>query len=115
MAPQITAEWPEGSDLVEYLTLQGQSGTADEDLAYLCANAVASFVAARTVYKDTSATIPTDLRLSMLMLGAKLYGRRNSPDGVQGANDFGPIRVSRTDPDVEYLLGSWLEIQIVIA
>jgi hypothetical protein len=36
--------------------------------------------------------------------------RRASPEGVTGMGDFGPVRVSVMDPDVEMLLSTelWL-------
>lgn len=44
------------------------------------------------------------LVLGATMLVARLYKRRNSPDGVAAFNDAGPLYVSRNDPDVAMLL-----------
>lgn len=39
-----------------------------------------------------------------VMLAARLYRRRNSPDGVQTNGQEGTVYVMRTDPDVAMLL-----------
>src|SRR5882757_9229285 len=39
-----------------------------------------------------------------IMLGARLFARRNSPTGVAAFSDAGPAYVARWDPDVERLL-----------
>jgi hypothetical protein len=36
--------------------------------------------------------------------GARLVKRRASPEGVAGMGDFGPVRVSVLDPDIENML-----------
>ena len=48
-----------------------------------------------------------DFDLATLMLTARLYGRRQSPGGVAGVNDFGVVRVSRVDPDIASLLAAY--------
>lgn len=45
-----------------------------------------------------------DVALAGTMLAARLYRRRNSPDGVQGMTDGAVAYVARTDPDVARLL-----------
>lgn len=42
--------------------------------------------------------------LGATMLAARLWRRRNTPDGVAGFSDAGPAYVSRYDPDVALLL-----------
>lgn len=44
------------------------------------------------------------VRLGCAMLGARLYRRRNSPNGVEGITDQGTSYVARHDPDVSRLL-----------
>lgn len=39
-----------------------------------------------------------------ILLAARLFRRRNSPDGVAAFGDSGPAYVARTDPDVALLL-----------
>lgn len=38
------------------------------------------------------------------MLGARLFGRRNSPNGIEGFGVDGALYVRRNDPDVALLL-----------
>lgn len=48
--------------------------------------------------------VPEDVKEATLLLAAKLYHRRNSPQGVAGFNEFGSVRISSADPDVRFLL-----------
>jgi len=48
--------------------------------------------------------VPDPVKQSALMLSSRLYGRKASPMGVIGVGDFGPVRISRSDPDVAFLL-----------
>lgn len=38
------------------------------------------------------------------MLAARLYRRRNTPDGVAAVGDLGPVYIQRNDPDVAMAL-----------
>ncbi len=44
-----------------------------------------------------------------VMLSARVFRRRNTPDGVAALADQGPVYVQRNDPDVAMLLqlGAW--------
>lgn len=53
---------------------------------------------------DWTAPDLADLVLGSVMLAARLFMRRNSPDGVAAFGDAGPAYVSRNDPDVALLL-----------
>lgn len=57
---------------------------------------------------DTS-TYPEPLVTQVCMLGAKLYARRTSPEGVRGFGDFA-IRVLPQDVEDETLVERWLAI-----
>jgi len=48
--------------------------------------------------------VPDSIKPAALMLSARLFGRRASPMGVIGVGDFGPVRISRSDPDIAHLL-----------
>lgn len=77
--------------------------TADDGLVAQCASAANAVV-------DRYATPPTDdqgrgdQELAATMLAARLYRRRNSPEGVQAMTDAGAWYVARTDPDIARLL-----------
>lgn len=50
-------------------------------------------------------TVPDDVKHAALIQAARLYKRRESPEGVLGGNDFGIVRVgAHVDPDVAALL-----------
>lgn len=49
-------------------------------------------------------TIPAQVELATRMLAARLYRRKDSPQGVIASADWGAVRVSRTDPDIHALL-----------
>lgn len=48
--------------------------------------------------------IPDAVVQACLIEAARQFRRKDSPDGVANAGDFGPIRVGKVDPDVEALL-----------
>lgn len=48
--------------------------------------------------------IPDPIEQATLMMASRLYGRKASPMGVIGVGDFGPVRISRSDPDVAHML-----------
>jgi hypothetical protein len=51
--------------------------------------------------------VPDGVKQATLLVAHKLYRRKSSPTGVEGVSDFGPVRVSRTDPDVSALLSDF--------
>lgn len=54
-------------------------------------------------------TTPASVTQSGLLLGSRLYARRNSPEGVIGSQDWGGgLRVARTDADVQALLSAYM-------
>lgn len=52
-----------------------------------------------------SAVWPDDRHRGAVMLAAKLHRRRNTPDGTLANDDYGPIYVAKSDPDISMLLG----------
>lgn len=59
--------------------------------------------------------VPDDVKLAALIKGARLFKRRQSPEGVLGGfADFGAVRVSnREDPDVMSLLNDYRRSEVV--
>lgn len=49
--------------------------------------------------------VPAEVVEATLILAGRLYKRKDSPEGVLGASEWGTVRVSRTDPDVADMLG----------
>lgn len=59
---------------------------------------------------------PADLWRGAVMLAARLYKRRATPDAIAAADgDFGPMYVARADPDISMLLrlGKWAEPWVI--
>jgi hypothetical protein len=50
-----------------------------------------------------------EVQEAILMLAARLYKRRQSPEGVAGWGDLGVIRVMAKDPDIKALLEHHLD------
>ncbi len=51
---------------------------------------------------------PSEIELATRLLAARLYRRKDSPQGVIATPEFGGIRVSRFDPDVRALLSPFM-------
>jgi hypothetical protein len=49
-------------------------------------------------------TTPTEVEMATRLLAARLYKRKDSPQGVIASADWGAVRVSKTDPDVYALI-----------
>jgi hypothetical protein len=48
--------------------------------------------------------VPDQIREAALLKAAALYRRREAPFGIAGFTEFGPVRITRADPDVADLL-----------
>lgn len=57
------------------------------------------------LFLDDAVPTTEDVKLGALMLAARLYARRSTPQGIATFGDFGPGAIMRLDPDVERLLG----------
>jgi hypothetical protein len=53
-------------------------------------------------------TVPANVSEATWLLANRRFMRRDSPEGVAGWSDQGPIRVSRFDSDIEDLLGPYV-------
>lgn len=52
--------------------------------------------------------VPAAVQKATLLIAARLYARRLSPEGIIGSQDWGGIRVARIDPDVLGLLSPYM-------
>lgn len=50
--------------------------------------------------------VPDVVAQACLIQAARLYKRKDSPEGVAGSAEWGVVRVSRVDPDVQALLAN---------
>jgi hypothetical protein len=53
-------------------------------------------------------TVPDEIKQATILLANRLYLRKDSPQGITGSADWGVIRVSRWDPDVEALVSPFV-------
>ena len=53
---------------------------------------------------------PPEVVYAALLQASRLVKRRASPEGVAGMGDFGPVRISVMDPDIEAMLSPWLRL-----
>lgn len=49
-------------------------------------------------------SVPDEVVQATLIQAARLFRRKDSPEGVTASSEWGPIRVNRLDPDVQALL-----------
>lgn len=52
--------------------------------------------------------VPDGVAEATRILAARLFKRKDSPEGVLGSSEWGVIRLSRTDPDVYELIKSYI-------
>lgn len=52
--------------------------------------------------------IPPQVVQATLILAARLYRRKDTPEGVLGSAEWGTVRLSRTDPDVAELVSRYV-------
>jgi hypothetical protein len=53
---------------------------------------------------------PSEIHTAALIQAARIFKRRGSPEGVANFGDFGPVIVSRLDPDIEADLSPFLKV-----
>lgn len=52
--------------------------------------------------------VPDDITAAALIQAARLYKRKDSPEGITGSAEWGVIRLSRRDPDVWNLIEQYV-------
>jgi hypothetical protein len=100
------ATWP---DISEALAALGTINPGDQLEVERCLEAAIAYLTYRcTIALDTedppAPIVPADIRRACVMLTGRLFSRRNSPEGAAGFGDFGVVRVTRIDPDIEAML-----------
>ncbi len=53
---------------------------------------------------------PDALVMAVVLRTARLLARRDSPTGILGVGEFGPVRLARIDQDVESLEAPWRKL-----
>jgi len=89
------------ADLDALRALIGSTTTTDDRVLSSCLEAAGAWVYDRVLATDVR---HADVAQAVLLLAARLYKRRQSPEGVTGWDDMGAVRVVARDPDIERLI-----------
>ena len=98
-------------DVVRWLGLRTISSSEAEVLTDIVETANAAIDARLmpvAVAPPVDPVIEAEVDQGKLLYAARLWKRRNSPEGVAGFGEFGVVRVAQLDPDVERLIGRYL-------
>lgn len=99
------AAWPDIDDAEAYI---GEVKADQLPVLTECLAAATYYIDWRCtieVDEDTEEPIvPDSVREATLMLTSRLFRRRLSPEGVSDFGEFGAVRVTRVDPDIERLI-----------
>lgn len=79
----------------------GAKSTTDDKILAVCLEAAGAWIYDRV---RPSAVRTPEVVNAVLLLAARLYKRRLSPEGVAGWEDMGAVRVVARDPDIERLI-----------
>jgi hypothetical protein len=52
--------------------------------------------------------VPDEIGQATLLFASKLFKRKDSPEGVLASSDWGAVRVTRRDPDVQNLIDPYV-------
>lgn len=74
------------------------------DMIYADSSFISSIDTIRITARWGWPSLPAEVELATRMLAARLYRRKDSPQGVIASADWGSMRVSRVDPDVQALI-----------
>ena len=64
----------------------------------------------RRIIDSLALAWPAEVHSAALIQAARIVKRRGSPEGVASFGDFGPVIVSRLDPDIEAALSPFLKV-----
>lgn len=54
-------------------------------------------------------TVPESIKTATMLKAARLFRRKDSPEGIRGFSDFGVVRVTRYDPDYDGLINDYVK------
>ena len=103
-----TTTWPTGASLVTWIGgvghLTDQALTQIEDVMATATATIVERIDVRLLPDDDSC--PRAVGQAIVLEGARLLSRRDSPQGVVAFAEFA-ARVARVDVDIEALLAAW--------
>lgn len=92
------------ADVVAYL---GSDELTADDVADAFTTAVDVIGDDYDMTATLTAAQQTRVDLAAVMYAARLYRRRFSVNGIETVGDWGPVRVSISDPDIHRMLSRW--------
>lgn len=66
------------------------------------------YIQVRVTAKWGWPAVPDEITMATLIQAARLFRRKDSPEGVLGNSEWGALRVSRVDPDVAALIAPYV-------
>lgn len=86
--------------------------TVDEGTKRAAYEAAEAYVAERCTWSVGAGSDPAPASLvqAVRLLTSRYLARRNSPDGLAGGGDLGPVRVAAVDRDVDRLIAPWRNV-----
>ena len=94
------------ADLDSLRSMIGAKSTQDDKVLSQCLEAAGAWTYDRV--RSDSVRKP-EIVQAVLLLAARLYKRRLSPEGVAGWEDLGAVRVVARDPDIERLIEQYVD------
>lgn len=99
------AGWPDAEEAVDAIGVVNDDETTESEID-ACLAAAIDFLTHRCYIEDDT-DVPAAVRRACVMLTARLFRRRQSVEGVAGFGDFGAVRVSSVDVDIENLIAPY--------
>jgi len=98
------------ADLATLKLYLGMTQSRDDEVLTIDLAAATAYVQGQVIPAEW---MTDDVQTGTLMLAARLYSRRRSPEGVAGFGSEGVlVRVLATDPDIRSLLEKHLDMSI---
>jgi hypothetical protein len=100
------ATWPDIGETRQYI---GEVNDDQMPILEQCLNAAVAYIGWRcdgNIEEDDDYVdiVPDNVREATLELTSRLFRRRLSPEGIGGFGEFGAVRVTSVDPDIERLI-----------
>lgn len=98
------------ADLETLKAYLGMTQTRDDAILQIDLDASTAYVQTRVM---TAEWLSDDCQTAVIMMAARLYSRRRSPEGVAGFGSEGVmVRVLASDPDIVKLLEQHLDMSL---
>ena len=79
----------------------------------LITKVIAAIEAHAAQFHEVPDPVTPDWDLAVLMYAARLWDRRNSPGGIAGIGEFGAVRITRIDPDIDAMFSAHTQSELL--